>query len=187
MFRPYWRARKYACRGMTFITGRSVTAKPQLRKGEMIILEGIHGLNPELLADIKPENSFRIYVSCLTQLNLDRHNRISTTDTRMLRRILRDARDRGYSAEDTINRWEKVTAGEKEHIFPTRKTRMMFISALAYELCTLAAGGAALRQVSWHRCLLKPSVFTLPGLVPAHGTEFVPITRCCASLSAARY
>ncbi|NLE92969.1 MAG: nucleoside kinase, partial [Chloroflexi bacterium] len=76
--------------------------------------------------------------SCLTQLNLDRHNRISTTDTRMLRRILRDSRDRGYSATDTIQRWESVRAGEKEHIFPYQENAdVMFNSALAYELTTL--------------------------------------------------
>ena len=80
----------------------------QLNEGEIIILEGIHGLNPDLLEGFDEEKTYRIYVSCLTQLNLDRHNRISTTDTRMLRRILRDARDRGYSAQETIQRWESV-------------------------------------------------------------------------------
>ena len=68
----------------------------------MIILEGIHGLNPDLLPSFPKEQTFRIYVSCLTQLNLDRHNRISTTDTRLLRRIVRDARERGYTAQQTI-------------------------------------------------------------------------------------
>lgn len=162
-----------------FITGRSVDGETvQLRKGEMIILEGIHGLNPELLADIKPENSFRIYVSCLTQLNLDRHNRISTTDTRMLRRILRDARDRGYSAEDTINRWEKVTAGEKEHIFPYQENAdVMFNSALAYELCTLKPlVEPLLRQVSFGTDAYieaKRLLRFLDWFLPT-GTEFVP-------------
>lgn len=74
----------------------------QLEPGQLIILEGIHGLNPDLLPDFPVEQTFRIYTSCLTQLNLDRHNRISTTDTRLLRRIVRDARERGYSARDTI-------------------------------------------------------------------------------------
>jgi len=110
----------------------------QLEPGQMIILEGIHGLNPKLLEGIPAEQTYRIYVSCLTQLNLDRHNRISTTDTRELRRILRDARDRGYSAQQTISQWEMVRRGEKEHIFPYQENAdIMFNSALAYELTAL--------------------------------------------------
>lgn len=110
----------------------------QLNPGQMIILEGIHGLNPKLLEDFPPERTFRIYVSCLTQLNLDRHNRISTTDTRQLRRILRDVRERGYTAQQTISHWEMVRRGEKEHIFPYQENAdIMFNSALAYELTAL--------------------------------------------------
>jgi uridine kinase len=110
----------------------------QLMKGQMIILEGIHGLNPKLLEGFPKEQTYRIYVSCLTQLNLDRHNRISTTDTRELRRILRDARDRGYSAQQTISQWEMVRRGEKRHIFPYQENAdVMFNSALAYELTAL--------------------------------------------------
>jgi uridine kinase len=104
----------------------------------MIILEGIHGLNPKLLENFPSEQTYRIYVSCLTQLNLDRHNRISTTDTRELRRILRDARDRGYTAQETISHWEMVRRGEKNHIFPYQENAdIMFNSALAYELTAL--------------------------------------------------
>ncbi|MDY6873209.1 MAG: nucleoside kinase [Chloroflexota bacterium] len=110
----------------------------QLAPGQMIILEGIHGLNPMLLESLRTEETFRIYVSCLTQLNLDRHNRISTTDTRELRRILRDARDRGYSAQQTIANWDMVRRGEKRHIFPYQENAdTMFNSALAYELTAL--------------------------------------------------
>lgn len=110
----------------------------QLERDQMIILEGIHGLNPKLIEDIPPERTFRIYVSCLTQLNLDRHNRISTTDTRELRRILRDSRDRGYTAQQTIGNWEMVRKGEKQHIFPYQENAdVMFNSALAYELTAL--------------------------------------------------
>ena len=110
----------------------------QLTPGQMIILEGIHGLNPKLLESMPTEQAFRIYVSCLTQLNLDRHNRISTTDTRELRRILRDATDRGYSAQQTIANWENVRRGEKRHIFPYQENaNVMFNSALAYELTAL--------------------------------------------------
>lgn len=122
-----------------FITGCSQDGKiAHLEKGEIVILEGIHGLNPNLLYEIDPIMTFRVYISCLTQLNLDRHNRISTTDTRLIRRIVRDARDRGYSASDTIARWEAVRAGEKQHIFPYQENAdVMFNSALAYEISTL--------------------------------------------------
>ena len=110
----------------------------QLIPGQMIILEGIHGLNPALISDIPNEQIFRIYVSTLTQLNLDRQNRISTTDTRLIRRIVRDARERGYSAQDTIKRWESVGRGEKRNIFPYQENAdVMFNSALVYELSAL--------------------------------------------------
>jgi uridine kinase len=110
----------------------------RLREGQLIILEGIHGLNPRLIPGALAGQSFQIYASALTQLNLDRHNRISTTDTRLIRRIVRDARDRGYSAADTIGRWESVRRGEKLHIFPYQENaHVMFNSALAYELSVL--------------------------------------------------
>ena len=110
----------------------------RLHKDQIIILEGIHGLNPRLLPDFTTDETFRIYVSCLTQLNLDRHNRISTTDSRLLRRIVRDARERGYSAQDTISRWESVRRGEKRHIFPYQENAdVLFNSALVYELAAL--------------------------------------------------
>lgn len=110
----------------------------QLSPGQMIILEGIHGLNPELLPSFPHEQTFRIYVSALTQLNLDRHNRISTTDSRLLRRIVRDARERGYSAHQTIQRWESVRRGEVRNIFPYQENAdVMFNSALVYELAVL--------------------------------------------------
>lgn len=112
--------------------------KVQLAPGQMIILEGIHGLNPKLLEGFPEEQTYRIYVSCLTQLNLDRHNRISTTDTRLLRRILRDSRDRGYTAQQTLQQWEMVRRGEKRHIFPYQDNAdIMFNSALAYELTAI--------------------------------------------------
>jgi uridine kinase len=110
----------------------------QLQHGEPIILEGIHGLNPRLIPESLRAKAFRIYVSALTQLNLDRHNRVSTTDTRLIRRIVRDARERGYSATDTISRWESVRRGEKRHIFPFQENAdVMFNSALVYELAVL--------------------------------------------------
>jgi uridine kinase len=110
----------------------------QLQPGQLVILEGIHGLNPDLLPEFPVEQTFRIYASALTQLNLDRHNRISTTDTRLVRRIVRDARERGYTARETIQRWESVQRGEKRYIFPYQENaNVMFNSALAYELSAL--------------------------------------------------
>jgi uridine kinase len=121
----------------------------QLREDQVIILEGIHGLNPNLLKNLAPDKAFRIYVSDLAQLNLDSHNRISTTDTRLIRRIVRDYRERGYSAQDTISRWESVRRGEKRHIFPYQdQADEMFNSALGYELSALKPLAAPiLRQV----------------------------------------
>ena len=110
----------------------------QLKRGQPIILEGIHGLNPNLLPPHLSGEAFRIYISALTQLNLDRHNRVSTTDTRLIRRIVRDARERGYTARQTISNWESVRRGEKRHIFPYQENAdVMFNSALAYELAVL--------------------------------------------------
>jgi len=110
----------------------------QLKAGQPIILEGIHGMNPRLIPEALSGEAFRIYVSALTQLNLDRHNRVSTTDTRLIRRIVRDARDRGYTATQTIANWESVRRGEKRHIFPFQENAdVMFNSALAYELAAL--------------------------------------------------
>jgi uridine kinase len=110
----------------------------QLTPEYVLLVEGIHGLNPELLPDIPPSRVFRIYASALTQLKLDRLNRIPTTDTRLIRRICRDARSRGYSARDTIARWESVIRGEEKHIFPFQENAdTMFNSALVYELAAL--------------------------------------------------
>ncbi len=121
----------------------------QLKEGQPIILEGIHGMNPRLIPDRWADSAFRVYVSALTQLNLDRHNRVSTTDTRLIRRIVRDARERGYSAQATISRWESVRRGEKRHIFPYQENAdVMFNSALVFELAALkAAAEPLLRQV----------------------------------------
>ena len=110
----------------------------QLRDSQPIIMEGIHGMDPGLMPPELGTRAFRIYVSALTQLNLDRLNRVSTTDTRLLRRIVRDARERGYSAKDTISRWESVRRGEKRWIFPYQEhADVMFNSALVYELSAL--------------------------------------------------
>jgi uridine kinase len=110
----------------------------QLRGDHVLLVEGIHGLNPRLVPQIPQERIFRIYASALTQLNIDMHNRVPTTDTRLIRRIVRDATYRGYSATDTITRWESVRRGEKRYIFPFQEhADVMFNSALVYELAVL--------------------------------------------------
>lgn len=122
-----------------FHEGRSEPGEVvRLRKEQVIIMEGIHGLNPALLTNFPEQNIFRIYISCLTQLNLDRFNRISTTDTRMLRRIVRDSWSRGFTAQRTISLWESVRRGEREHIFPYQENAdAIFNSALVYELAAM--------------------------------------------------
>jgi uridine kinase len=134
-----------------FKTGLSEPGKiVQLRRGQIIILEGIHGLNPRLIPAALSGQAFRVYVSALTQINLDRHNRVSTTDTRLIRRIVRDARERGYIARETISRWESVRRGEKHYIFPYQENAdVMFNSALVFELASLKPlAEPLLRQVS---------------------------------------
>lgn len=128
----------------------------RLRPGQIILLEGIHGLNPRLVPPALAGQSFKVYASALTQLNLDRHNRVSTTDTRLIRRIVRDARDRGYNAVDTLGRWESVRRGEKLHIFPHQENAdVMFNSALVYELSAL-------------RPLAEPLLRQVPHGTPEH-------------------
>jgi uridine kinase len=112
--------------------------KVRLKDDQIIIAEGIHGLNPELLPDLPAGSVYRVYASALTQLNLDRHNRIPTTDTRLLRRLVRDARTRGYDAANTISRWNSVTRSEAMRIFPFQENAdAMFNSSLVYELAVL--------------------------------------------------
>jgi uridine kinase len=122
-----------------FKTGlREIGDAVKIGENQIILIEGIHGLNPKLLAEIDRSSKFLVYVSCLTQLNLDHYNRISTTDTRLLRRIIRDTRTRGYSAQKTIQMWESVRRGEREYIFPHQENAdEIFNSALVYELAVL--------------------------------------------------
>ena len=110
----------------------------QMEKDHILIIEGIHGLNPGLVPMIDPENTFKIFISALTQISIDEHTYIPTTDNRLLRRIIRDAKYRGYSASKTIQRWPSVRRGEEEHIFPYQENAdIMFNSALVYELAVL--------------------------------------------------
>lgn len=110
----------------------------QLGPEDVLVIEGIHGLNDKLSYALPAESKFKIYISALTQLNIDEHNRIPTTDGRLLRRIVRDARTRGTSAKDTIARWPSVRRGEESNIFPYQEQAdVMFNSALVYELACL--------------------------------------------------
>lgn len=110
----------------------------QIGKDDVLVIEGIHGLNNRLTEQLPEESKFRIYISALTQLNIDEHNRIPTTDGRLLRRMVRDARTRGASAQKTISMWNSVRRGEENYIFPFQENAdVMFNSALIYELSIL--------------------------------------------------
>jgi len=110
----------------------------QLGEGDILVIEGIHGLNDKLSYTLPRESKFKIYISALTQLNIDEHNRISTTDGRLIRRMVRDARTRGTSAANTIAMWPSVRRGEDQYIFPFQEEAdVMFNSALIYELAAL--------------------------------------------------
>ena len=110
----------------------------ELGANDVLVIEGIHCLNPKLTRQLADENKFKIYISALTQLNIDEHNRIPSTDGRFLRRIVRDARTRGSSAQRTIGMWESVRRGEEKNIFPYQEEAdVMFNSALVYELAVL--------------------------------------------------
>lgn len=122
-----------------FVIGkRERGQKISIQKNQPIILEGIHGLNPILTSSISDDDKFKIYLSALTQLNLDDHNRIPTTDLRLIRRIVRDNQFRGNSAETTILNWPSVRRGEEKNIFPYQEeANVMFNSACVYELSVL--------------------------------------------------
>lgn len=110
----------------------------KLKKDEIIIFEGIHGLNERLTPGVLKKDKFKIYISALTSLNLDQHNRIPTTDNRLLRRMVRDAFTRGYGAEETLSMWDSVRRGEELHIFPFQEEAdAVFNSALIYELAVI--------------------------------------------------
>ena len=106
-----------------FFTGerKSVGHIEKLEENGIIILEGIHGLNDELTKYIPRENKYKIYISCLTQTNMDRHNRVHTTDVRKIRRIVRDSLSRATSGEETLEMWNSVRKGEEKWIFPFRE------------------------------------------------------------------
>lgn len=120
--------------GERFYDGTKLSAE----KDTIFIAEGIHALNPRLTANIDNDIKYKIYISALTQIGIDGHNRIPTTDNRLIRRIIRDHKYRGYSVLDTLNRWESVRRGEEKNIFPFQEEAdIMFNSALLYELAVL--------------------------------------------------
>lgn len=109
-----------------------------IKDNDVLVIEGIHGLNDKLSYAVSKNDKFKIYISAVTALNIDEHNRIPTTDNREIRRMVRDARTRGFTARDTIARWQSVRHGEKKHIFPFQEEAdVMFNSASVYELAVL--------------------------------------------------
>ena len=112
--------------------------KLRLHDDEILVIEGIHCLNDQLTSQIPKEEKYKVYISALTVLNMDRYNRISTTDTRLIRRIVRDHKFRGYSAKHTLNTWHKVNNGEEKNIFPYQEeANKIFNTSLIYELNAL--------------------------------------------------
>ena len=125
-------------------------------KNEVLVIEGIHGLNDKLSYAISPDDKFKIYISAVTSLNIDEHNRIPTTDNREIRRMVRDARTRGFYAKDTIARWQSVRQGEKKNIFPYQEDAdIMFNSASIYELAVL-------------KTFAEPLLFAIPPDAPEY-------------------
>ncbi len=121
----------------------------KIRDGDVLVIEGIHGLNEKLTADIPRENKYKIYISALTQLNIDSQNNLSTTDTRLFRRMVRDARTRNTGVRQTLARWPSVRRGEEKNIFPFQEEAdVMFNTALIYELAVL-------------KCYVEPMLFSV--------------------------
>lgn len=145
-----------------FITGKREYRGDKLRIDEnmVLILEGIHALNPELTPGIPDTNKYKVYVSALTAISLDDHNWIPTTDNRLLRRIIRDYNYRGYSARDTISRWQSVRAGEDKWIFPYQENAdVMFNSAMLFELSVI-------------RCHVEPVLRMVPRNCPEYAEAY---------------
>lgn len=128
----------------------------QLGENDILVLEGIHGLNEKMSYALPEDSKYKIYISALTTLNVDGHNRIPTTDGRLLRRMVRDARTRGASAQRTIQMWHSVRRGEEENIFPFQEEAdAMFNSALIYELAML-------------KTFAEPLLFQIPKEAPEY-------------------
>ncbi len=151
----------------------------QLGSDDILVIEGIHCLNDELSYALPIDSKFKIYISALTQLNVDEHNRVSTTDGRLVRRLVRDHRTRGASAKKTLSMWESVRRGEEKNIFPFQEQAdVMFNSSLAYELAVLKPYVEPLLfsikedepEYQEAKRLLKFMEYFLPC-----GTEYIPI------------
>ena len=142
-----------------FISGtRQVRGEPmKLDNRSVLVMEGIHGLNPRLTPGIPDSIKFRIYISCFTSVAMDNVNRIATTDNRLLRRLVRDYYTRGNGALDTLSRWASVRRGEEKHIFPYQENAdVMFNSSLFYEISVL-------------RAIAEPILREIPDTVPEYG------------------
>lgn len=138
-----------------FQTGKSERSgrRMRLEENEILVVEGIHALNPELTAHIPEEQKFRVYASALTTILLDTHNYIPTTDNRLLRRIIRDYKYRGVSARETIRRWPSVRAGENKWIFPYQENAdAMFNTAMIYELAVIKSQAEPLLELVSENC-----------------------------------
>jgi len=138
-----------------FQTGRSEKSGKKLRMqpNNVLVVEGIHALNPELTAQIPEAQKFRVYVSALTTILLDDHNYIPTTDNRLLRRIIRDYKYRGVNAQETIHRWPSVRAGENKWIFPYQENAdVMFNSAMLFELAVIKQQAEPLLEMVPENC-----------------------------------
>ena len=128
----------------------------KMNEGDVLVIEGIHGLNDKLSYSINPDDKFKIYISAVTALNVDEHNRIPTTDSREIRRMVRDSRTRGFTALETISRWQSVRHGEEKHIFPFQEQAdVMFNSSSIYELAVL-------------KTFAEPLLFAIPTDVPEY-------------------
>lgn len=143
-----------------FVTGqrKPVGARMKLESNEILVMEGIHGLNPKLLPSLDRNHLFKIYVSALFQLNLDSYNRIPTTEVRLIRRLVRDDKFRGINPEKTLNQWTSVRRGENTNIFPYQEEAdVMFNSSMLYELNAL-------------RAYAEPLLISIPTDHPIHAT-----------------
>jgi uridine kinase len=164
-----------------FHTGKSMrrSEATRLQQGQPIIVEGIHGLNPQLAAATPATSKLRVYVSALCHLNIDNASYIHTSSTRLFRRIVRDAQFRGYNAEQTLARWPKVRAGEEKHIFPFQDhADVFFNSGLAYELSVLKLWAeprlAAVQPEDPHYGMARHLVELLTLLLPIDARQVPP-------------
>ena len=157
-----------------FLTGEREYRGDTMNLGPrgILVLEGIHGLNHQLTDNVPKENKYRIFISVMTQINLDRHNRIPTSDTRLIRRIVRDMRYRGRAAVGTLEMWESVSRGEEKNIFPFQEdVDVVFNSALVYEMCVLKQYAESLLFAIGENSPCRPDARRLLG----HLDSFVPL------------